>query len=209
MAYNATPNRISGFSPYELMFGRTPPIPTTQDIDAAVATTDIDRYSHLLTIQKALKDAHEHTYQSKTARNILIAKRYNRCRQPLDLNVNDFVYVYQAYNAKSRKLTAQACGPFRVTEVCKHPHTNQVTGATVDIGTPGRPLHRRYPRYRLRPLHHRHPLVDWEGIGQEAVNRRNDLRGESIDFPLMDDSALDRYHSDDCLNELPENAPLV
>ena len=61
MSYNFCPNEMTGFSPYELVFGRIPPLPRPIS-DADLLSDSWEKKSHqehLITLKEALSEARE------------------------------------------------------------------------------------------------------------------------------------------------------
>lgn len=57
MAYNYTPNAITGFAPYELVFGKVPPLPIQVPQVEAEDLRQVAK-DHFLTTRLALEEAH-------------------------------------------------------------------------------------------------------------------------------------------------------
>ena len=60
-AYNASPSRITGFAPYELMFGRRVALPAISPVDDNVLPTKAEQLNYFFTVRNALKEANEIT----------------------------------------------------------------------------------------------------------------------------------------------------
>jgi hypothetical protein len=59
MAYRATPNSVTGFSPYYLLHGRETEIPNNDNLKVRVATGNPDLVCYLNTLKTSPKKAYE------------------------------------------------------------------------------------------------------------------------------------------------------
>lgn len=186
MAYNQTPNPVTHFSPYELVFGRVPPLPLSAEQLARQEEIKYNHSDHLICIQRALKQAHEVAEAQLSSRRVQMKRTFDRCRQPLRLKKGDFVYIYYPYSTKLRKLHPKAFGPFPVTKVSTLPGTCEAVGVAVQIGVTeaGDPVVKRFPRCRVRPVRAHHQDIDWSAY----LARAEDLRLPLRESPVVTDS---------------------
>ncbi len=73
-AYNCTKNHVTGYSPYEMMFGRQPRIPVELAFRLPVSNSSQSHSQYV----KSLKDRLEESYQLATRNALKLAKRNKR-----------------------------------------------------------------------------------------------------------------------------------
>ena len=167
MAYNRCPNEVTGFSPFELVFGKPAPIPTTFDINR------LDKYpyyqeglgDYLHTLQKGLRHAYDIVNDRTKIRRKHVKAMYDKHRTRLKIDEGDFVYITLPYGKKLRKFDNRATGPYRVASVRKTPDNEDVVSISVWVPNKnGHTVRRWYPRHRIRPIQAALPKVNWKHI---------------------------------------------
>ena len=94
-AYNCTVSLVTGFSPYFLMFGRTPKIPL--DIEMGVTLIDQECVSHqnyVKKLQARLKWAYQKAQENNQMESELHKKYYDRKMRCVSLKPHDLVLVH-------------------------------------------------------------------------------------------------------------------
>ena len=187
MAYNLSPNRITGISPYEVVFGRVPPFPIPNPEEHYLRPTEEGLSDYLLSLKTALAGIQETTSQKLRNRQEQVKRMFDKFRRPLEVKRGDYVYVYYPKAKKLEKLHPLATGPFLVTDVSYLAGTHSPTGVTVNTGTNERPEYRRFARERVHPLSFVHRDVRWKAISDFA----NKCRGGTQEFLKEFDRAVD------------------
>ena len=183
-AYNSTPNRLTGLSPFELVFGRSPWLPNPKVTNEEPATTaEATTYSWKL--KSVLDKAHAMANQRIGERNQYLQRLFNSHRQPLHISEGDFVYLYLKYSHRPVKLSPKAFGPFQVKETTRHPESNEIISVSLNMGTKDQPKIVRFPRYRVRPIGYRHPATDWEGMAGRASEMLSENQPIALDDMCM------------------------
>ena len=173
-AYNSCPIEALEFSPYELVFGRSPRLPITVKIDEEQINSPqrVEAAQYLRQLQFALEYAHEYVEEKTIQRRQRMTDTFNNKRSPLLLKAGDHVYITHPYNQKPRKLEPRARGPYKVEKVSQHPDTHDVVSVTVDITPPGctEKQFKVFARKRLRPIRSRLPTIDWQNCKPYEVD---------------------------------------
>ena len=186
MSYNCSPNEATGFSPYELLFGRVPCLPSgsAEQLEEHEVTNE-DYSDHLARLRVALREAHDLVDQTTATRRQLMKEIFDRRRSPLKIQAGDFVYLTRPFSDKLKKFAPRASGPFKVEGVSYHPETSEVVAVTVNITQPGEiePTLKVYPRRRIRKLTARLPTVDWRGLHQQAKSSSEITEPMQVDDP--------------------------
>ena len=164
-AYNSCPIEALEFSPYEMVFGRSPILPIPVKIDEGLinSPTRVEAAKYLQQLQLALKNTHDFVIERTVQRRQRMTDAFNAQRSPLLLKVGDHVYITHPYSRKPPKLEPRARGPYQVTTVSHHPVTKEIVSVEVDVTPPGQSEKKlkRFPRRRLRPIRSRLPTIDW------------------------------------------------
>lgn len=162
MSYNVTPNLATGFAPFELIFGRPPPLPLTEQlgplpvVDGSTPTPQ----DYFEEVQVALKEAFEGVTADLVARRRQYEAQFNQHRSALHVAVGDSVFILYPYNVKLNKLLPKAFGPFPVVEVVRHEETNHVKYVVCDVAPRGAdtPQLVPFPRRRIRHVIPKSPV---------------------------------------------------
>ena len=168
MTYNCSPNRITGFSPYEIMFGRPPAFPLANPDSGYTAPTVENLSDRALHVLSALRQAREHISDRLDVRRQQIKAMFDKFRQPLRIRVGDYAYVYYPPNRLLRKMHPKAFGPYPVVRVSFLPGTRDPVGVTLNFGTEEEPDLRRFPRARVHPFSFTIRDIDWAGFSDRA-----------------------------------------
>ena len=127
------------FSPYEMLFGRSPRLPSTvpSDEDQINSLARAEAAQYLKQLQIALTNVHKLIKDKTVKRRKRMTDVYNNKRSPLIWKEGDHVYIAHPYSQKPKKLKPRTRGPYKVKEVTLHPKTNDVVSVSVDITPPG------------------------------------------------------------------------
>jgi transposase InsO family protein len=156
-AYNCTPHETTGFSPYELMFGRKPILP----IDVEILPS-----SETATFSKFVEDLQEHVKYSQELAGRKLAHRAIKAKENYDRKVlaaglqpGDHVLIRKTTSTGREKLADKWIDDVHV--VLSQPHPEVPVFKVKPISRPGRvrTLHRNL----LLPVFH-------EGQGENQVN---------------------------------------
>ena len=168
MSYNFCPNEMTGFSPYELVFGRIPPLPSlvTNVKSLEENWTNQDHRNYLVGVQQALKEAYAIVDVRARARRQHLDEVFNRSRAALEISPGDFTYILKPFSEKLQKFEPRAVGPYLVTDVTRHPISNDVVSIECDITPVGESVRvfKRFPRRRIRPVAARLPNTNWDNL---------------------------------------------
>jgi transposase InsO family protein len=94
MAYCATPNIVTGYSPYYLLHGRKMTLPNSDNLKAKISSEDPDQNSRLKNLQSSLKLAYQQVARANK-KSYLKNKFWYDCKaKQRKFEVNDFVYLY-------------------------------------------------------------------------------------------------------------------
>ena len=208
MSYNQLPNESTGFSPYELMFGRTPPLPySDRQLDISDETLQqLNCPDYLKEIKLALKEAQDLVNEKTRKKRESMQRNYNRCRKRLEIQVGDLVYITKPYSQILKKTETRAKGPYKVVKVSHHPTTHEVVGVEVDVTKPGaeKPDIRFYPRRRLRVLKVRIPETDWDGMQRPSASSNDGTAASEGDSSSQTDATTLRYVDEKVEVEMPD-----
>ena len=91
MAYNFSPNRITGISPYEIVFGRPPPFPTPNPECGFLQPTVEGLSDHLLTLKVALQEIQAATQEKLEMRKEQIRRMFDKFRRPLNIKPGKYL----------------------------------------------------------------------------------------------------------------------
>jgi len=110
-SYNTAVHEGTGYSPHELIFGRTARIPSSFNYEE-----DPETYcSHITNLFERIRDL-----QESARSNLIKAKERSKTYYDKRVNLKIFSpndYVYLINNAKDNKLSKEYTGPYQVTEV--------------------------------------------------------------------------------------------
>ena len=168
MAYNSSPNRITGMSPYEVLFGRPFPLPFPFAEDACPIPTDDQLGDHLLALQAGLAAAKARVTVRLEARRAQIKRMFDKFRQPMKIQPGDYAYVYFPKTMILPKLHPPTYGPFPVVAVDKRKGTEDVVGVYLEIEKQGKRKIKRFARARIHPLSYTHRDINWDRLQKFA-----------------------------------------
>lgn len=169
MTYNHTPNDITGFSPYELVFGKTPPLPIRIP-DMPDELTKASANDHVNFLRMNLEEFNTLASSNLVARQEAMEKQYNRFRSALMVKPGDWVYVTHPYDHQIKKLDPRAYGPFKVTRAPTNAagHVMWVECLCKE-GAETEEKPKIFPRRRIRPVDATLPGVEWEQLNAQAT----------------------------------------
>lgn len=143
-SHNTTPNTMTKFTPYELLFGHEPNLP----IEILKRDVPIYNYdSYVAQLRSKLRTYHVLAREQYEKRKLENKKNYDKGRRenPLELKVNDLVLILDP--KKKTKFSSLYLGPYRVVEICgpvtvkvkignkiTKIHTDRVKKADADYG---------------------------------------------------------------------------
>ena len=171
MSYNCSPNEATGFSPYELIFGRMPNLPSRRATDIEEhEITGQDYSDYLRRLQQSMRYAHTLVDRTVADKRKQMKELFDKRRAPLKIEPGDFVYLTFPFSEKLKKFSPRATGPFKVEGVSHHPETGDVVAVTVNLPQPGGgdSILKVFPRRRIRKLTARLPAVDWTDLAKQA-----------------------------------------
>ena len=179
MSYNSTPNRITGMSPYEVLFGRPFPYPMALPEEACPKPTDPALADHLIALRAGLQAAKSRVTERLKQRREQIKKMFDKFRRPLRINEGDYAYVYYPKTTILPKLHPPTYGPFPVVKIDYRKGTEDVTGVHLHIGEDkeGKPIVKRFARGRVHPLSYTHRDINWDRLAkfaQESLEASDD-----------------------------------
>ena len=116
--YNATQHSATGYTPFELMFGRPSTLPL------AVKGPPEPRYNYddyVSELKSRLQTAHEQAHQSLIRNKEKSKEYYDRTAEPSKFKIGDKFLLFDetVRRGRSRKLGAQWIGPYTVTALDK------------------------------------------------------------------------------------------
>jgi len=191
MSYNMAPNRITGLSPYEIMFGRAPSVPLPHPERSVPLATEEALQDHLLALKMALHTSQRQVTEKLTERRNQIKRMFDKFRRPLTIEEGDYAYIYYPRTMMLPKLHPKAYGPFKVEHISRMPGTQEPVGITVNLGTEEAPRLKRFARARVHPLSYTHRDINWPALAKFADKCRNGTQGFiDNDSRPTDDAAL-------------------
>lgn len=112
LCYNTTPHSSSKFSPYELIFGHKPILPSS----LASPPSPIYNYEDYLTeLRNKLQNAHQVVRENLIKGKEISKAYYDRNSQETQFSVGD--QVYYRNQARKNKLHSLWFGPFHISEI--------------------------------------------------------------------------------------------
>ena len=93
MAYNFSPNRITGMSPYEINFGRPPPFPMPESCCNFLQPTAEGLSDYLLTLKASLEEIQSITKERLETRREHIRRMFDKFRRPLSIQPGEIMYI--------------------------------------------------------------------------------------------------------------------
>jgi hypothetical protein len=116
MAYRATPNTTTGYSPFFLLHGREMTLPSNEDLKAKVGKDDRNLKQRIANLKSTLKLAYRSVRRANQKAYQTNKKYYDRKAKPREFKVGDFAYLYNPAikPGLSRKFKKPWEGPFEV-----------------------------------------------------------------------------------------------
>jgi hypothetical protein len=94
VAYRATPNSVTGHTPFYLLHGREVEIPNNDNLKARVASGNSDVDRRLENLKASLKKAYKFVAESNRKSRQRNKKLYDRKAKVRHFSPNDLVYLY-------------------------------------------------------------------------------------------------------------------
>jgi len=115
-AMNCARNESTGYSPFELMYGRLPrmPVDLVLDLPGENYPTDLDQYAE--EFAERLREANKMVLQHTRSAFARMKRNYDAKVRDKDYAVGQFVLFYypRRYRGRNPKLARQNIGPFRI-----------------------------------------------------------------------------------------------
>jgi transposase InsO family protein len=117
MAYRATPNTVTGYSPFYLMHGREMLLPSSDNLKAKISKLPLDHTQRLQNLKDSLKLAYKTVRQANRKSRRKNKKLYDRKAKLRSFQKGDFVYLFNpaVKPGLSRKFHKPWSGPYRIT----------------------------------------------------------------------------------------------
>jgi hypothetical protein len=120
MAYRATPNSTTKFSPYYLLHGREMPLPSADDINAKLpeAAQNLEQATRLANLKHSLRTAYEIVRQNSRKAHLKNKRNYDKKAKSRDFKTDDIVYLFCPAKKPGRcqKFRRVWQGPFKIVE---------------------------------------------------------------------------------------------
>jgi len=94
MAYRATPNTVTGYSPFYLLHGREMILPNHANLKAKVTAENPDHKQRLESLKSSLKLAYETVAKANKISHQNNKRLYDRKAKTRHFKVDDLVYLY-------------------------------------------------------------------------------------------------------------------
>jgi len=94
LAYRATPNTVTGYSPYYLLHGTEMSLPNSVNLKTKVSSENPDQNSSLKNLQSSLKLAYQQVARGNKKSYLNNKFWYDRKAKQRKFEVNDFAYLY-------------------------------------------------------------------------------------------------------------------
>ena len=117
MAYRATPNTATGYSPFFLLHGREMVLPNSSDLKAKISKKDPSHVQRLESLRSSLKRAYKSVAQNNRISHLKNKRLYDRKAKLRSFEVGELVYLYVPATKPglSRKFHKCWTGPCKVT----------------------------------------------------------------------------------------------
>lgn len=149
-SYNITYQKKLGCSPYQMMFGRTPPLMSAARDFEMKLWGDVSENYHII-LKDILSAYHQQAEFKLKKHQIQVKKYFDAHRKVFHTNIGDFVYLTPAYSEKLPKLSMHLTGLYIVERVQQSQEIGEVTGICLNVGSINRPDYRLFPKYRVHP----------------------------------------------------------
>jgi len=118
MVYRATPNTVTGYSPYYLLHGREMTLPNSDHLKAKVSSENPHQNSRLKNLQSSLKLAYQQVARANKKSYLNNKFWYDRKAKQRKFEVNDFVYLHKPAMKPglSRKFRKPWTGLYKITK---------------------------------------------------------------------------------------------
>ena len=119
MAYRATPNTVTGYSPFYLSHGRKMQLPNQNDLKAKISAKPLDHNQRLKSLKASLRLAYKSVRHAnrKAHQNNKRLYSYDRSAKLRSFEAGDQVYLYNptVKPGTSKKFHFPWSGPFEIT----------------------------------------------------------------------------------------------
>jgi len=117
MAYRATPNTVTGYSPFYLLHGREMLLPNSSDLRPKVTRLPLDQDQRLQNLKASLSLAYKTVKQANRKSHQNNKRLYDRKAKLRSFRPGDLVYLYNpaVKPGLSRKFHRSWSGPYKVT----------------------------------------------------------------------------------------------
>ena len=119
MAYRATPNTTTGYSPFYLLHGREMTLPSSDDLKAKLSkeVESSDHTHRLENLKSSLKFAYESVRKANRKSHLNNKRLYDRKAKLRSFEIGDLVYLYNPARkpGQCHKFHKPWTGPFKVT----------------------------------------------------------------------------------------------
>lgn len=115
--FNTTPHSSTGYTPFELMYGRKVSIPGVLQQESPKVSYDYESYVNKL--RARMQEAHNVARDSIVQHKQTNKEHYDKRQNPKEFKIGDKVLLYDesVRRGRSRKLDSQWRGPFEVVKV--------------------------------------------------------------------------------------------
>ena len=171
MAYRATPNTVTGYSPFFLLHGREMETPSNDNLKARVATGNLDHDRRLENLRKSLKSAYKLAARANQKSQQINKRLYDRKAKERNFNVGDLVYLYSPARKPglSKKFYRPWTGPYKITR-----KTSELNYEIVSQTNKKQVVHEN----RLKKIH---GMRSWKpNIGQQATKKPQRRRAKRL-----------------------------
>jgi hypothetical protein len=117
MAYRATPNTTTGYSPFYLLHGREMNLPSSDNLDAKIAMDNPDHQQRLESLKESLRTAYKAVGRVNKNSHLNNKRLYDR-RAKLREFIGEFVYLFTPAKKPrlSRKFRPKWSGPYKIVK---------------------------------------------------------------------------------------------
>jgi hypothetical protein len=116
--YNTTVHSSTGFTPFELLFGRQSTLPSALK---KPPETQYNYGDYVSELRSRLQTVHHHAHRNLIAGKGKSKEHYDKTSGETKLQVGDKVLLFDetVRRGRSRTLSAQWIGPYKITEIDK------------------------------------------------------------------------------------------
>jgi len=117
MAYRATPNIKTGYSPFFLLHGRVMTLPSNEQLSAKVGSKDQNIKQRMDNLKASLKQAYKAVNKASRKSRQNNKRYYDRRARPRSSTNGDYVYLHNPARKPglSRKFHKYWIGPYKIT----------------------------------------------------------------------------------------------